>query len=161
MRPEHVGDLAPGKFRRGGRAGNDLPEIVNQCEHPVLGHRTCRQRLHQQLRRQGAHRLSVRHIRCKRRDDPLRREFRMQNGEPVLLDQVAAAALHELRRERNAECQKEHRRENHDQAAQGFFRDRDAPQPGHGRGQAQGALPEEQFSDLCLTQDVIPLPVAA
>ena len=80
LRPEHVGDLPAGKFCRGGRAGNDLAEIVNQREHPVLGHRTCRQRLHQKVGRQGAHRLSVRHIRCKCRDDPLRREFRMQNG---------------------------------------------------------------------------------
>ena len=84
----------------------------------------------------------------------------MENGKPVLLDQVAAAALQQLRGERNAEGKKEHGRENHDQAAQGLFRNCDAPQAGQGRGQAQRALPEEQFSDLCLTQDEIPLTVA-
>ena len=161
LRTQHIGDLPAGKFCMGGRAGDDLAEIVNQRKNPVLGHRTGGQRLRQQLRCQRAHRLSVRHIGGKRRNDFLCREFRLQDGEAVLLDQVAAAALQELRRERNAKRQKKQRRENHDQPAQGFFRNRDAPPARQGRRQAQRALPEEQFSDLCLTQDEIPLNVAA
>ena len=160
LRAQHIGDLPAGKLCRGGRAGDDLAEIINQRKNPVLGHRACRQRLRQQLRRQGADRLSVRHIGGKRRNDFLCRQFRLQNGEAVLLGQMAAAALQELRRERNAQSEKKQRRENHDQPAQGFFGNCDAPPAGQGRGQAQRALPEEQFSDLCLTQDEIPLNVA-
>ncbi len=151
----------PASFAWRGRAGDDLAEIVDQRKNPVLGHRTGGQRLRQQLRRQRAHRLPVRHIGGKGGNNFLRREFRMQNGEPVLLGKMAAAALQELRRERNAQREKKQRRENRDQPAQGFFRNCDAPPAGQGRGQAQRALPEEQFSDLCLTQDVIPLTVAA
>ena len=98
VRPQHIGDLPAGKFGRAGGLAMICPKLSTIAKTRSSATAPAASDLREQLRRQRAHRLSVRHIGGKCRNDILRRELRMQNGKAVLLGEMAAAALHQLRR---------------------------------------------------------------